>query len=58
MGQLVNLMQFKKLKSRTEKGNCSSKNSVRFGLTKEQHNIEEKKRSTEKLRLDGHKFDP
>tara|TARA_B100001093_G_scaffold480537_1_gene510500 strand:- start:194 stop:370 length:177 start_codon:yes stop_codon:yes gene_type:complete len=58
MGQLVNLMQFKKLKSRTEKGNRASKNSVRFGLTKEQRNIEEKKRSTENLRLDGHKFDP
>jgi hypothetical protein len=57
MGRLVNLNQFKKRKLRSAKEYRASENSVKFGRTKEQHNVEEKKRSLEKLRLDGHKFD-
>jgi hypothetical protein len=57
MGQVANLNRLKKKKLKNEKYNRANENSLKFGRTKEQHNLKKNEYFSEELYLDGHKRD-
>lgn len=57
MGTVINLNQFRKQKARADKRAQADENSVKFGRTKAQKDLEEAEKAKAKTLLDGHKTD-
>lgn len=57
MSTPINLNKFRKQKARTEKRAQAEQNTVKFGRTKAQKNLEEAQKAKAKTLLDGHKTD-
>jgi hypothetical protein len=57
MSTPINLNKFRKQKARTDKRALADQNSVKFGRTKEQKDLEEAQNTKAKSLLDAHKTD-
>ena len=55
MGDVVNLRQVRKLKSRTERQEAAAQNRAVFGRTKAERDREQRLREKAGLALDGHR---
>jgi len=58
MSQPINLNTFRKAKARAEKPTHAAKNSVKFGRSKAQKQLQETKNAVQAQNLDQHKRDP
>ncbi|WP_347821625.1 DUF4169 family protein [uncultured Planktomarina sp.] len=58
MSQPINLNTFRKAKARAEKPAHAAKNSVKFGRSKAQKQLQETKNAVQAQNLDQHKRDP
>ncbi|MDQ7071185.1 MAG: DUF4169 family protein [Rhodobacterales bacterium] len=58
MGKPVNFNRFRKDKARAEKTTRADRNSLKFGRTKPQKELEKSKAAKAKRDLDGHQRDP
>ncbi|MBU2867965.1 DUF4169 family protein [Pacificibacter marinus] len=57
MSTVINLNKFRKQKARADKRAQAEQNSVKFGRTKAQKDLEKAEKSKAKTLLDGHKTD-
>ncbi|MBU2936913.1 MULTISPECIES: DUF4169 family protein [Pacificibacter] len=57
MSTVINLNQFRKQKARATKRAQADENSVKFGRTKTQKDLEKAEKAKAKALLDGHKTD-
>ena len=58
MSEQVNLNKFRKAKARAEKPVRAAQNSVKFGRSKAQKQLQETKNAVQAQNLDQHKRDP
>ena len=58
MSAPVNLNRFRKAKARAEKSTRAVENSVKFGRSKAQKQLQETKNAVQAQNLDQHKRDP
>jgi hypothetical protein len=57
MGDVINLNRFRKQKAKKERARQAEKNRLKHGRTKQERDIDARKKELELRRIEGHKLD-
>lgn len=57
MGEIINLRQVRKARDKAEKDAKAAENRVQFGRPKKQKTLQEKRKSLEETRHEGHRLE-